>query len=250
MGFDMVLLVFLAGFASGVVNAIAGGGTFITFGTLMMAGMPAITANATSAIAQLPGYLASSLSYRREILGNWRTALGLLAVSFVGGIIGGALLLAMNNKSFSALVPWLLLFATVLFVAGPYLPRSQSPAAEVGPGKRAARGLLQLVTAIYGGFFGAGMGIMMLATLGLTEGSDYHRLNALKNLLSISIALMAVVVFIGGGVIDWSGALLLIPGATLGGFAGIYAARRVRQAYIRWIVTGIAALLTAYYFLR
>lgn len=250
MSLEMVVLIFMAGFASGVVNAIAGGGTFITFGTLMMAGMPAIAANATSAIAQLPGYLASTLSYRKEILGNWRMAIGLLAVSFVGGVIGGALLLAMNNKSFSALVPWLLLFATLLFTAGPYLPRSSGETERNGMGKRLSRWLLQLVTAIYGGFFGAGMGIMMLATLGLTEGSDYHRLNALKNLLSISIAMMAVIVFIAGGVIDWLGALVLTPGAALGGFAGIYAAKRVNQAYIRWVVIAVAAFLTAYYFLR
>ena len=186
----VIALLFLAGFVSGAINAVAGGGTFISFGALTLIGVPSIVANATSSIAQLPGYITSTLAYRKDFAKMWRGVLVLAVVSAIGSLGGALFLLYLNNEQFSAVVPWLLLGATALFAAGPWLkpkPKHQDAAAE---GRNLASPIVQFFTSIYGGFFGAGMGIMMLATLGLTEGGDYHRLNAIKNLLANVIAII------------------------------------------------------------
>lgn len=238
-------LLFAAGFLSGVVNAIAGGGTFLTFGAMTLVGLPPIVANATSSITQFPGYVTSALAYAREIRADLREAMILGALSLVGGLAGALLLLSLSNPSFRALVPWLLLAATVLFAAGPYLkPKALSPEKPISPAGLAG----QFVTSIYGGFFGAGMGIMTLAVLGLTKGGDYHRLNALKNFLAVVIAGMAIVVFTGGDVVGWPQAAVMVPAAAIGGYSGVWAARRVPQAAIRALVVGVGLMLTAYYF--
>lgn len=245
MTFADAIFLFVAGFLSGVVNAIAGGGTFLTFGAMTMLGLPPILASATSAITQFPGYITSSLAYAREIRADWKEAVQLGALSLVGGLGGALLLLSLSNQSFRALVPWLLLAATAVFAAGPYLkPKTLSPEKPVTP-----LGLFgQFVTSIYGGFFGAGMGVMMLATLGLTQAGDYHRLNALKNLLSIVIAAVAIVVFIGGGVVSWMQALAIVPGVALGGYAGVWMAKRVPQGIVRAFVIATGLFLAVYYF--
>ena len=242
-----ILLLAAAGFLSGVVNAVAGGGTFLTFGALSVIGIPPISANATSSIAQLPGYVASTLAYRDDIVRFWRGALLLSAISAVGALAGALILLALDNPSFRSMVPWLLLAATVLFAAGPWLKPQPKPgqAAAVGC---AAGSLVQFLTAVYGGFFGAGMGVMMLATLGLTQEGDYHRLNALKNLLSNVIALVAVAVFVTGGVVAWPQALVMVPAVALGGYAGVWAAKRVPQNIVRGFVVAVGLFLAAYYF--
>ena len=185
--FDAIFL-FVAGFLSGVVNAIAGGGTFLTFGAMTLTGLPPIVANATSSITQFPGYVTSTLAYAKEIRADWKEAALLGGLSLVGGLAGALLLLSLSNPSFRALVPWLLLAATAIFAAGPYLkPKTLSPEKPISPLGLAG----QFVTSIYGGFFGAGMGIMTLAVLGLTKGGDYHRLNALKNFVAVVIAAMS-----------------------------------------------------------
>ena len=128
-------------------------------------------------------------------------------------------------------MPWLLIAATALFAAGPWLKPKPGPGAETAKPGTAAGLAIQFATAVYGGFFGAGMGVMMLATLGLTQGGDYHRLNALKNLLSIVIAAVAIVVFVSGGVVAWLQAMVMIPAVALGGYAGVWAAKRVPQNF-------------------
>lgn len=241
-------LLFVAGFVSGAINAVAGGGTFISFGALTLVGLPPITANATSSIAQFPGYVTSTLAYWTDIRRMWRGALVLAAVSVAGSGLGALILLSLDNPEFRAMVPFLLLGATGLFAAGPWLKPKRRQADEAIEGKEIAAPAAQFVTAIYGGFFGAGMGIMMLATLGLTQGGDYHRLNALKNLLAVVIAIVAIVVFVAGDVVDWPGALAMIPGVALGGYAGVWAARRVPQVYVRAFVIAVGLFLAAYYF--
>ncbi|KQQ85902.1 sulfite exporter TauE/SafE family protein [Aureimonas sp. Leaf324] len=241
-------LLFLSGFASGAINAVAGGGTFITFGALSLAGVPPIVANATSSVAQFPGYVTSTLAYRADIARVWRGALLLALLSALGALAGAAILLVLDNDEFRLTVPWLLLGATALFAAGPWLkpkPREAGGSARVGtlPGS-----IVQFLTALYGGFFGAGMGVMMLATLGLTQPADYHRLNALKNLLSIVIALVAIAVFVSGGLISWPHAAAMVPGVALGGYAGVWAAKRLPQSILRGIVILIGLSLSAYYF--
>ncbi|MBN9077167.1 MAG: hypothetical protein BGN87_06860 [Rhizobiales bacterium 65-79] len=238
------LMLFVAGFVAGAINAVAGGGTFITFGAMTLIGIPPISANATSSIAQFPGYITSTLAYWADIKRMWRGALLLAAVSVVGSLAGALILLALDNPSFRAIVPWLLLAATALFAAGPWL----KPKEEAHRERPLAGAIIQGVTSVYGGFFGAGMGIMMLATLGLTETGGYHRLNALKNMLSIVIAAVAIIVFASGGVVTWLAAVIMVPAVALGGYFGVWSARRVPQLAVRVFVIAIGLFLAGYYF--
>ena len=246
--FDITLL-FLAGFLSGAVNAVAGGGTFITFGAMTLVGLPPIVANATSAVTQFPGYITSTLAYWTDIRHFWRGALLLCLISAAGALAGALILLALSNPSFRVLVPWLLLAATALFAAGPWLKPAPRPDAEASVGSLAGS-VAQFATAIYGGFFGAGMGVMMLATLGLTQAGDYHRLNALKNMLAVVIAAIAIIVFVSGGVIAWPQAIVMIPGGALGGYAGVWIAKRVPQNAVRGFVIAVGLFLAFYYFAK
>ncbi|MBW3096773.1 sulfite exporter TauE/SafE family protein [Pseudohoeflea coraliihabitans] len=243
--FDVVLL-FAAGFMSSVVNAIAGGGTFLTFGAMTLTGVPPIMANATSSVTQFPGYVTSALAYRTEIRAHWREALLLGGLSVAGSLAGALILLSLSNPAFREIVPWLLLAATALFAAGPWLkPKHLDAAHPMGPVGWAA----QFLTSIYGGFFGAGMGIMMLAVLGIFRGGDYHLLNAMKNFIAVLIAAVAVIVFWGGGVVAWGPALVMIPAGALGGYSGVWAARRVPQVVMRGLVVAVGLALTLYYFM-
>ena len=244
--FDAILL-FAAGFGAGAVNAIAGGGTFLTFGALSVAGVPAVVANATSSITQFPGYVTSTLAYWSDIKTFWRGALWLCVISAAGALAGAMILLALDNPSFRAMVPWLLIAATALFAAGPWLKPKPKPGQDAAVGTLFGS-LLQFVTAIYGGFFGAGMGVMMLATLGLSQTGDYHRLNALKNMLAMVIAAVAIVVFVWGGVVAWPQAIVMIPAVALGGWCGVWAAKRVPQGFMRAIVIAVGLMLAVYYF--
>ena len=246
MSLLLAILLFIAGFVSGAVNAVAGGGTFITFGALSLAGIPPISANATSSIAQFPGYVSSTLAYWKDIQVMWRGALVFCIVSAAGALAGALILLSLDNPSFRAMVPWLLIAATALFAAGPWLKPKPRP--DSAPSSPLAGRIVQFLTSIYGGFFGAGMGIMMLATLGLTERGDYHHLNALKNMLSIVIAAVAIIVFVSGGVVAWYEVLVMIPGVAAGGLAGVWTARRVPQNAVRGFVVAVGLFLAAYYF--
>jgi uncharacterized membrane protein YfcA len=240
-------MLFAAGLATGMVNAVAGGGTFLSFGALTLSGVPPVVANATSSITQFPGYVTSTLAYWSDIKTFWRGALVLAAVSALGSLGGALLLLSLENPQFRALVPWLLLAATALFAAGPWLkpkPRHGQEAAV----RSVFGSAMQFVTAVYGGFFGAGMGVMMLASLGLSQPGDYHRLNALKNMLAIVIAAVALVVFVWGGVVAWPQAIVMIPAVALGGWMGVWVARRLPQSVVRAFVIVVGVLLAVYYF--
>ncbi|RWB66397.1 sulfite exporter TauE/SafE family protein [Mesorhizobium sp.] len=249
MTFFDAFLLFLAGFVSGAVNAVAGGGTFITFGAMTLVGLPPIVANATSSVTQFPGYITSTLAYLDDIRHFWRQALLLCLISACGALAGSLILLALSNPSFRALVPWLLIAATALFAAGPWLKPAAGPEHQASLGS-VAGSLAQFLTSVYGGFFGAGMGVMMLATLGLTQAGDYHKLNALKNMLAVVIAAIAIVVFVSGGVIAWPQAIIMIPGGAFGGYAGVWIARRVPQAVVRGFVVGVGLFLAFYYFTK
>jgi len=244
-----IMLLVVAGLVSGACNAVAGGGTFITFGAFTLVGLSPISANATSSVAQFPGYVTSALAYARDLKALARLLLPLALVSGLGSVLGALLLLSLDNPEFRAMVPFLLVGATALFAAGPRIQRALAGARTVAaPGSRPLLAtLLQFAVAIYGGFFGAGMGIMMLASLGLTEGSDYHRLNALKNALSIVIAVVAVVIFVMGGVVAWGPALVMIVAVAAGGYAGVALARRLPQGVVRGFVVAVGLFLTVYY---
>ena len=244
MTLSMIVLMFVAALLSGAVNAIAGGGTFLTFGVLTLAGLPPIMANATSSIVQFPGYITSTLAYFKDFGKLWKEALILGLVSIVGSTFGSLYLVWLSNAAFKAMVPWLLLAATAVFAAGPWLkPRAGERHAASPLGI-----VIQAATSFYGGFFGAGMGIMMLASLGIATGGDYHRLNALKNFLAIVIAAVAIVVFSAAGAVAWYHAAVMVPGCALGGYIGIAVARRVPQVVLRWIVVAAGLGLSVYYF--
>ncbi|OLP60209.1 hypothetical protein BJF93_14665 [Xaviernesmea oryzae] len=240
------LLFFLAGFLASAVNAVAGGGTFLTFGAMTLAGLPPVVANATSSIVQFPGYITSAHAYRRDLWADRRLVLLLGALSIGGSLIGALVLLSLSNPSFRALVPWLLIAATLIFAFGPLIrPKAREEGAPLG-----VLGLIgQFLTAIYGGFFGAGMGIMMLAVMTLTVGGGYHRANALKNMLAVLIAAVAIVVFASGKVVAWPEAAAMVPGSALGGYAGVWLARRVPQGLLRALVIAVGLALSAYYFI-
>ncbi|MER0236596.1 sulfite exporter TauE/SafE family protein [Fulvimarina sp. MAC8] len=243
-----IALLFLAGLFAGAINAVAGGGTFISFGAFSLIGMPPVVANASSSIAQLPGYVTSTLPYLKDIRTLWRGLILLAIASMAGAVIGSSILLWLDNDRFRVMVPWLLLAATALFAAGPWLKPRRAHEKTAEKGRNYSGPIVQFLGSIYGGFFGAGMGIMMLATLGLTESGDYHRLNAIKNVLSNVIAVVAIAVFATGGVIDWAGALAMAPGIALGGFSGVWIAKRVPQIAVRLFVIAFGVFLAGYYF--
>ncbi len=241
------ILLFASGVLTGMINAVAGGGTFLSFGALTLAGIPPVIANATSSITQFPGYVTSTLAYWSDFKTFWRGALVLCVASALGALLGAWILLQLDNPQFRALVPWLLVAATALFAAGPYLKPKPKPGQEAAVGGFFGF-VLQFITSIYGGFFGAGMGVMMLATLGLSQSGDYHRLNALKNMLATVIAAVAIVVFVAGGVVAWPQAIVMIPGVAIGGWSGVWVAKRVPQSVMRAVVIAVGLFLAAYYF--
>ncbi|MBM6594711.1 sulfite exporter TauE/SafE family protein [Microvirga pudoricolor] len=255
MDLSTAALLAASGLAAGLVNAIAGGGTFFTFSALVAAGLPPVVANATSAVAVTPANLSSAWAYRRELLANLRrfTALGLVSLS--GGLIGAYILTVTDNASFRQLVPWLLLFATGLFAASPRivgLARSVARHEGHAPSRQAwAAGLtFQFLVSIYGGFFGAGMGIVMLAALAITEGDDFHLINSAKHLCSTLIQLIAVVVFIQAGLVSWRETFIVGAASVVGGYLGVVYGRRLPAPVIRWLVIAIGAALTVWFFVR
>jgi uncharacterized protein len=236
-GFDFLFL-WVAGFLAGALNAVAGGGTIFTFSALLAIGVPPVAANATSASAVVVGSIASMLAYRAELVPIVRRTLPLCAVSATGAVLGAALLLISGDRVFASLVPWLIFLATALFAAGPWLIRALGTSARrfdllAQP--------LQGAVAIYGGYFGAGVGVMMLATLVLTFRGGYHEANAAKNLLSIVIQLASVAIFIALGLVDTRFALVIAASSVLGGWIGVRATKAVALSTLRGfvILTGI-----------
>lgn len=246
-----ITILFFAGLTAGVVNAIAGGGTFFAFAALLMVGVPPIAANATSSASLVLGSLASTLAYRAEIAQHFKRFILLGLLSLLGGVTGAVILLQINNDAFSTLVPFLLLGATILFAISPFIAKAvkgihQSSAKSV----RAAALFLQFLTAVYGGFFGAGMGIVMLASLVLTEGNDFHIINAAKNMLAVLIKIVAIALFIAAGIIYWSQAVVLTLASITGGYVGVMIGRRIPIRFIRLFVTVVGMALSLHYFVR
>jgi len=240
-------LLFVAAGIGGAINSVAGGGSFVSFPALLFAGVPPITANATNTIALWPGSLASTFAYRRE-LGEVRGPLVALgAAALLGGLFGSVLLLRTSDQAFVLLIPWLLLFATVLFSFGGRVANACTPGARAGT---AAAVVTQLVISVYGGYFGGGMGIMMLAVLSLLGMSDIHRMNALKTLLATLINGVAVVAFLLAGAVAWGPGIVMIAGGIAGGYAGAAVARRVSPARVRTLVLVVAWSMTAYFFTK
>jgi uncharacterized protein len=249
-----IALLASAGLIAGAVNAIAGGGTFFTFSALIATGLPPIIANATSSVAITPGNITGALAYHREIRHHARRFIGLILVSLAGGFLGAALVLLVDNQQFRALVPWFLGFATLLFTLGPRIQAwTRKTRAQSEPSARPNRlwgRLFQFCVATYGGFFGAGMGIVMLAGLAITEGEDHHVLTALKNLLAMVIQLVAMVIFVAGGLVSWPHCLAITAAAMLGGWLGGSIARKLPAKIVRQFVIVVGAALTVIFSIR
>lgn len=248
-----ILALVAASFGAGVMNAMAGGGTILTFPTLVFLGLPAVTANATSSVALLPGAAASLFGFRREVREHRAWLKTLFLPSLVGGAIGSVLLLGTPEKVFASLAPVLLLFATVLFMIQGAVSRRLSTKAGADPEHLSRRrwvtaSLLQFGVALYGGYFGAGIGILMLALLGFLGLQDIHGMNGLKNFFNLCINCVAAVYFIYRGAVVWPAALVIVVGATIGGYAGARFARRIGREKARAAVIGIGLLVTAILF--
>lgn len=231
----------------GAVNSIAGGGTLLTFPALLALGVPPVSANATSTLALWPGSLASMWGYRRELAGAERWALRLAIPSILGGGIGAALLLATSDEQFRALVPWLVFGATVLFaVQGPVMRRLRSrvvasPTGVVERPLNPTTSMLigQLVVGIYGGYFGAGAGIVMLAVFGLMGLTNIHQMNGLKNFNGICFNGVAAITFAVMGLVNWQIGFVMAIGSSAGGYLMSGLAQRVPQLWVRNAVTAI-----------
>jgi uncharacterized membrane protein YfcA len=264
-------LVVIAALLGGAMNSIAGGGTLLTFPALIALGIPPINANATSTVALLPGSIGSVWGYRALLKGSGRWALGFAAPSLLGGAFGAWLLLRTPPERFSAIVPWLVLGATTLFmVQQPVMrrlkaSRAQQPASGGYPAATPEPGsedtltsqwppfpmlAYQFLVAIYGGYFGAGVGILMLAALGFMGLTNIHRMNGLKNWSGICMNAVAAATFAFSGLVNWPVALAMAVGATAGGYLGSRTAQRVSQGLVRGgviaigLISGLLLLLT------
>lgn len=287
-----ITVIFCAAYIAGVMNALAGGGTILTFPALIWIGLNPVVANITSTIALLPGALSSFFGYRKEVIDSRKWIKLFFIPSFIGGLLGALLLLLTPAKFFAAIVPFLILFATVLFALQEPITRKLRGAnnatnplnvAETTPvvdssnqsipapqnfpsGRQASESqndigqdiqfyqvskkwlvgavVVQFLVAVYGGYFGAGMGILMLATLGLLGMTDIHQMNGLKNLLGFSINSIAAASFIMSGNVKWSAAGIMAIASILGGYSGAKLARRFGRTFARRAVIIIGLIMT------
>ncbi len=240
-------LLFFAAVVGGAINSVAGGGSFVAFPALLFAGVSPVAANATNTIALWPGSVASAVAYRRELGDVKRELVPLGTASLVGGIVGSVLLLRTSDHTFVLLIPWLLLFATLLFSFG------GAVTGKITGGKQASLGVAvgaQLFIGLYGGYFGGGIGIMMLAVLSLLGMTDIHRMNSLKAVLGTLVNGVAVVTFVAAGAVAWAPGSVMILGGIAGGYAGAAIARRVEPRTVRRLVLAVAWIMTGYFFLR
>lgn len=286
---------FLAAILAGALNSVAGGGSFISFPALLLAGVPAINANATNAMAVWPGSIASIPPYRKDLAHERRELIVFSILSVVGGVLGALVLLRTPPRLFEQLTPWLLLFATLVFTFGGQVShwvtqrlrarRAALASVDVLAGARVAVGdagaasenaaasedaagedavgethtssralvgvgVIQFVIAFYGGFFGGGMGIMMLAGFALLGMRQIHAMNALKVVLASIINGVAVIAFTLAGKIYWPEALVMVVGAVIGGYGGAALAHHVPSRYVRWFAIAVGLAISVYLFIH
>jgi uncharacterized protein len=274
MPIHQALILFATAVLAGILNSVAGGGSFVTFPTLLMTGMPPIPANATNTLALWPGTVTSAAAYRTQLSKLRKLLVPLGICSLVGGVAGAYVLLRTPPETFMKMVPWLMLLATTLLTfsnqASAWIRRigsSSNPPSSARAGDPAPAChesgvalpsqrvvmlgmLVQIVVATYIGFFGAGAGILMLATMALMGIRDIHAMNGLK-VVNASIANgVAVVTFIVARAIHWPQALLMTVGAALGGYFGAWYSQRVNPVYVRWFAILVGASMTIYFFVR
>jgi uncharacterized membrane protein YfcA len=246
------LLLLTAGLLAGVSNSVAGGGTFFTFPAFLAAGLSPIVANASNTVAVWPANAVAAISYRREFTDIPRLIKGSLVIALAGGALGAGLVPYVGNEAFSKLIPLLILFATLLFTFGRRIgawlyPRTPA-GASIHPGALART--FEFMVAVYGGFFGAGLGVMLMAGLLMLGVHDLQKNNALKNLLGAVVNSTAIVVFAASGLVSWPHTLICLSGAAVGGMIGARIARLLSATWLARIVTTVGLLLSAYYFMK
>lgn len=252
-----LLLVAGGAFLAGGMNALAGGGTFFSFPALLAAGVPPVTANTSNTVALWPASLSSAWVYRAELAKHRQWVIALTVVAAIGGIAGGLLLLAISNKAFTQLIPWLLLLATALFAFSKQISglvvrtKARLGIHQVDDQPHSKGGLFfQFLVTVYGGFFGAGQGILTLAALAIQGIEDIQEINALKNWISAVTYTVSALTFIVAGAINWPYTILMVVTATLGGFAGAHIAKYLPAIWLKRLVIIVGSLLTAIYFFK
>ncbi|HET9110948.1 MAG TPA: sulfite exporter TauE/SafE family protein [Ktedonobacterales bacterium] len=280
MTFPQGVALFIAAILAGALNSVAGGGSFISFPTLLFTGVPSIAANATNTVALWPGSLASIPPYRKDLTHERRELVIFSIISVIGGVLGAIILLGTPQTLFSAMVPWLLLIATLIFAFGNNVAqwlrrrRAQAQDATVGASVAVAdettdedqgaegsltnisRGalitvlIIQFIISLYGGFFGGGIGIMMLAGFALLGMRNIHAMNALKVVLASIINGVAIIAFAIAGKIFWPQALLMVVGSVIGGYGGAALAHLVPPKYVRWFAIAVGLIISAYFFIK
>ena len=247
------LSLFTAGFLGGILNSIAGGGSFITFPALLFFGVPPISANATNTFASCAGYLSGAYAFRKDLRAHRRELPLIILVSLTGGIAGAWLLLQTPEATFREIIPWVLLFATLLFIFGGKLNSAlkqfasyHQHASFIG---RVLLIFLLLGICIYGGFFNAGLGIIVLSYLTLTGYSNINTMNGLKLLVSSTISLIAIVLFIYNGVIAWQEGISVLLGTLVGGYVAAHVSRKLSQKHIRSFIVMVSCGITSYFFI-
>ena len=238
------------GVAAGVFNGVAGGGTLLVFPALLAVGLPAISANISATVGIVPSYLGGIAGFRSELGGQWPRIRSLLAPVLVGGALGSILLLTTPASSFRAIVPWLVALATVLFALQPLLVRRLS---HLHAEHRARRVLLlggSFAIAVYGGYFGAAMGVMLLALFGVALLEPLGRINGIRSVLSVLVSALSAAIFILHGHVAWAAAASVALGTALGGWGGARLALRLRPAVFRSVVVVVGAATAIALFVR
>ena len=247
------LFLFCAGFLGGILNSVAGGGSFITFPALLFVGVTPISANASNTFASCAGYLSGTYAFREDLNAHKKELPKLILTGLIGGILGAWLLLQTPESLFRAAIPWLLLIATVLFVFGGKLnitlKRITSHHQHASSLGRILLFLMLLAVCIYGGFFNAGLGIITLSYLALAGHSNINSMNGMKLLVSSTVSLIAIILFAYEGVIAWYEGLIVLVGSLVGGYIAAHISRNLSQQYVRVFVIIASCGITVYFFI-
>ncbi|RJX75359.1 sulfite exporter TauE/SafE family protein [Vibrio sinensis] len=246
------MLLFVAGILGGVLNSIAGGGSFITFPALMFVGVPPIIANATNTFAACAGYLSGTYGFRKDIAKHQGSLFKLVLLSLLGGGAGSYLLLSTSEEQFLHVIPWLLLFATLLFIFGAKISEFTSKMSHASSRfslyHRFFLAFVLVAVSAYGGFFNAGLGVIVLSYLILAGYQDINLMNGLKLLVSSSVSIVAIVIFVIDDYIDWSRGSVVMLGTLLGGYIAARVSRQVDPSYVRGFVAVSSVVMTIYFF--
>jgi uncharacterized protein len=241
-------LLVLAGLLAGTMNAVAGGGSFVSFPVMVLVGLPPVAANATSTVALFPGTMASTWAYRDDLRGIAGISLKvLLPISIAGGLVGSILLLVTPDGVFDAVIPWLLLLATLTFAGGRHLGDWLRRQLRIG---RGAFLVMQFILSIYGGYFGGAVGLMMMAVWTLLDSAELKAMAAPRALLVSAANGAAVLCFAAAGAVWWPETLAMMASTIAGGYYGARVARLLPAAVLRWFVVALSATVTTAFFLR